>query len=87
MMPRSPERQQFIDDNARFARIASKHVKPEHIAPVLDHLATSYDRAVTDGRLPPDFDPSDADVDKHVRNVVRDNPHIGRPKPIPKRTW
>jgi hypothetical protein len=51
MMSRTPERQQFIDDNARLARIASKHVLPQHIEPVLDHLAASYDKAMQDGTL------------------------------------
>ena len=86
-MSRTPEREQFVADNARMARIASKHVKPEHIEPTLDHLAASYDRAAKAGRLDPDVDLSDDEVDAHVRNVVRDNPHIARPNPPIKRTW
>jgi len=86
-MSRTPEREQFVADNARMARIASKHVRPEHIEPVLDHLAKSYDRAAKAGRLDPDHDFADHEVDAHVRNVVKANPHIARPKPPIPRTW
>jgi hypothetical protein len=87
MMARTPEEQEYVDRNARMARVVSRHVRPEHIEPVLDHLAESYDRAAKAGRLDPDHDFADHEVDAHVKNVVKANPHIARPKPPIPRTW
>jgi hypothetical protein len=88
-MSRTKEEREFVDQNANFARIASRHVAPEHIERVLTHVALNYERAMKDGRVPPDFDPSATEIDRHMRNVVQANPHVARVrvKPVPKRTW